>query len=176
MDIKYIYIHGDSRNAYLPVIMYGATRNVLGWSLRWSMKHTDVILCLHGDLNGYKSRTIILRTDNDSQFIAHGLRKYLLSKGITHEFTHVATPEENSYVENLFSCVEREAIQAYRFGGIYHSRVVFERYFDHHNIKRRRHSLGRKSPLQYWNSASHSHPIRPPQPKYGGFVMGADTL
>lgn len=176
MDIKYVYIHGARRNAYLLVIMDVATRYVLGWSLRWSMKHTDVILCLHTALKRYTTCSITLRTDNGSQFIAHGLQKYLISQGITHEFTHVATPEENSYVESLFSCVEREVIQAYRFDGIYHARDVFERYFDHHNIKRRRHSLGRKSPLQYWNSAFHCHPVRPPQPKYGGFVKGDDTL
>lgn len=176
MDIKYVYVHGSHRNAYLLAIMDVATRYVLGWSLRWSMKHTDVILCLHGALKGYSTESITLRTDNGSQFIAHGLQKYLSKQEITHEFTHVATPEENSYVESLFSCVEREVIQAYRFDGIYHARDVFERYFDHHNIKRRRHSLGRKSPLQYWNSAFHCHPVRPPQPKYGGFVKGDDTL
>ena len=176
MDIKYVYVHGSRRNAYLLAIMDVATRYVLGWSLRWSMKHTDVILCLHGALKGYSTQSITLRTDNGSQFIAHGLQKYLTSQQITHEFTHVATPEENSYVESLFSCVEREVIQAYEFDNLYHAKDVFERYFDHHNIKRRRHSLGRKSPLQYWNSTFHCYPVRPPEPEYGGFVKGDDTL
>ena len=166
MDIKYVYVHGSYRNAYLLAIMDVATRYVLGWSLRWSMKHTDVILCLHGALKGYTTNSITLRTDNGSQFIAHGLQKYLIGQEITHEFTHVATPEENSYVESLFSCVERDVIQAYRFDNIYNAKDVFERYFNHHNIKRRRHALGRKSPLQYWNSAFHCHPVRPPEPEY----------
>jgi putative transposase len=48
----------------------------------------------------------MLRTDNGSQFIAHGLRNFCKNNGITQEFTHVATPEENSYVESLFSQVE----------------------------------------------------------------------
>jgi len=169
MDIKYVYIHGARRNAYLLAIMDVATRFVLGWSLKWSMKHTDVILCLHGALKGYTTQSITLRTDNGSQFIAHGLQKYLASQQITHEFTHVATPEENSYVESLFSCVDRDVIQAYEFDGLYHANDVFDRYFNHHNIKRRRHALGRKSPLQYWNNAFHCHPVRPPQPKYEGF-------
>lgn len=175
MDIKYIYVHGSHRNAYLLAIMDVATRYVLGWSLRWSMKHTDVILCLHGALKGYTTKSITLRTDNGSQFIAHGLQKYLIGQEITHEFTHVATPEENSYVESLFSCVERDVIQAYRFDNIYNAKDVFERYFNHHNVKRRRHALGRKSPLQYWNSAFHCHPVRPPEPKYGDLVKGDDT-
>lgn len=176
MDIKYVHIHGSSRNAYLLAIMDVATRYVLGWSLKWSMKHTDVILCLHGALHGYKTDSITLRTDNGSQFIANGLQKYLTNQHITHEFTHVATPEENSYVESLFSCVEREVVQAYEFENIYHAKDVFERYFNHHNVKRRRHSLGRKSPLQYWNNHFHCHPVRPPQPQYYDLVKDDDTI
>ena len=176
MDIKYVYIQGSRRNAYLLAIMDVATRYVLGWSLRWSMKHTDVIICLHGALKGYQTESITLRTDNGSQFIAHGLQKYLTTQEITHEFTHVATPEENSYVESLFSCVETDVIQSYEFENLYHAKDVFERYFNHHNVKRRRHSLGRKSPLQYWNSAFHCHPVKPPQLKYGDLVKGDDTF
>lgn len=176
MDIKYVYIHGSHRNAYLLAIIDVATRYVLGWSLRWTMKHTDVILCLHKALHGYQTESITLRTDNGSQFIANGLNKYLKNNDITHEFTHVATPEENSYVESLFSCVEREVIQAYEFENLFHAQDVFARYFNFHNIKRRRHSLGRKSPLQYWNSAFHGHPVRPREPIYGGFVKGDDAV
>ena len=44
MDIKYIYIHGLRTNAYLLAIIDVATRYVLGWSLRLSMKYQDVIL------------------------------------------------------------------------------------------------------------------------------------
>lgn len=176
MDIKYVYIHGQHRNAYLLAIMDIATRWVLGWALKWSMKHTDVIICLHTALRGYNTNSITLRTDNGSQFIANGLQKYLTSQEITHEFTHVATPEENAYVESLFSCIDREVVQAYQFENIHHAKDVFERYFDHHNIKRRRHALGRKSPLQYWNSQFHSHPVKPPIALNGGFDKGDDTL
>ena len=42
MDIKYIYIHGLRTNAYLLAIIDVATRYVLGWSLRLSMKYQDV--------------------------------------------------------------------------------------------------------------------------------------
>lgn len=88
MDIKYIYIHGLRTNAYLLAIIDVATRCVLGWSLRLSMKYQDVILCLHQSLSDHKSKKIMLRTDNGSQFISHGLDKYCKTSDITHEFTH----------------------------------------------------------------------------------------
>ncbi len=151
MDIKYIYIHGLRTNAYLLAIIDVATRYVLGWSLRLSMKYQDVILCLHSALSDHKSDKIMLRTDNGSQFISHGLDRYCKTNGITHEFTHVATPEENSYVESLFSCVEKEVVLTHEFDSLYHAREVFKRYFIFHNTKRRRHALGRRSPMEYWN-------------------------
>ncbi|MGC8825307.1 MAG: transposase [Bacteroidales bacterium] len=102
MDIKYVYIHGAKRNAYLLAIIDVATRYVVGWSLLYSIKHTDVILCLHGVMQGFRAKHVMLSTDNGSQFIAQGLRNFCLQNGITQEFTHVATPQENSYVESFF--------------------------------------------------------------------------
>lgn len=162
MDIKYVYIQGSRRNAFLLAIIDVATRYVVGWSLLFTMKHTDVILCLHGVLQGYKAKRIMLRTDNGSQFIAHGLRNFCVKNHITQEFTHVATPEENSYVESLFSQVEKEVVQRYEFESLYHGREVFERYFNWHNNKKRRHALGKVSPVNYWNTVFHFHPVKPP--------------
>jgi len=176
MDIKYVYIHGACRNAFLLAIMDISTRYVLAWSLRWNMKHTDVILCLHDALRNYQTHSITLRTDNGSQFIAHGFRKYVALKNITQQYTHVATPQENAYVESLFSCVEREVIQAYQFSSIYDAKQVFSRYFTHHNIKRKRHALGKKCPLDYWNTAFHFHPVKPPFALSEEFVKGDDSI
>lgn len=177
MDIKYVYIPGSRRNAYLLSIMDVATRTVLGWSLRFSMKHTDVILCLHAALYEFRSRPeeIMLRTDNGSQFIAHGLREYCKSHDVSQEFTHVATPEENAYVESLFSRIEAEVITRYEFESVYHAREVFKRYFNWHNNGRRRHALNRKSPIEYWNTVFDCHPVKPPSALSGEFVKGDDT-
>jgi len=176
MDIKYVYIHGAQRNAYLLAIIDVATRYVVGWSLLYSIKHTDVILCLHGVMQGFQAKHVMLRTDNGSQFIAHGLRNFCIQKGITQEFTHVATPQENSYVESLFSIIEREVIRRYEFESLYHARDVFERYFNWHNHKKRRHALGRISPADYWHTAFPCHPVKPPKAVSGEFVKGDDTF
>lgn len=183
MDIKYIHIHGIKRNAYLPAIMDISTRYVLAWSLKFTMKHTDVILSLFNALQGYEKtsqeqeqrQTVMLRTDNGSQFISNGLAKYCKSEDINHEFTHVATPEENSYVESLFSCVEKEVVLAYEFDSIHHAREVFNRYFLFHNTKRRRHALGRKCPAEYWNNVFSSCNHRPPKSERWSFVKGGET-
>jgi len=42
---------------------------------------------------------ITLRNDNGSQFIAQLARDYLKEMQVDQEFTHVATPEENAFIE-----------------------------------------------------------------------------
>lgn len=49
----------------------------------------------------------MIRTNNGCQFRADAVRKYLASIGAKHEFTHVARPEENAYVESLSHAKER---------------------------------------------------------------------
>ncbi len=48
----------------------------------------------------YKTEGMIFRNDNGSQFIAGVVRQFLKDKGVIHEFTHVATAEENAYIED----------------------------------------------------------------------------
>jgi transposase InsO family protein len=131
---------------------------VLGWSLNFSLKHTDVILCLAGVLQGNKAQHILLRSDKGSPFSPHNLGKYSEQKNITH----VSTPQENAYVESLFSQVEREVIQRYEFESLYHARDIFHRYFNWHNHKRRRHAFDRVSPLDYGNTIYPCHSFKPP--------------
>lgn len=159
MDIKCVYIHGERRNAFLLAIIDVATRCVLSWSIGFTMKHSRVILALHQAMQGADGLKVIIRTDNGSQFIAKNLAQYCHNKGLNQEFTHVATPQENSYVESLFSCIEREVIQRYQFDSLHQARETFIRYFKWHNTKRRRHALGRKSPLNHWHTAFPSHPV-----------------
>jgi len=43
--------------------------------------------------------SVVIRSDNGSQFIARNVREYLGLIGVQQEFTHVATPEENAHIE-----------------------------------------------------------------------------
>ena len=70
-------------------------------------------------------------------------------KGVNQEFTHVATPEENAYIEALHSNVQREVVERFEFESIYHAQMIFNRYYDWYNNHRKHGALGRKSPEQY---------------------------
>ena len=149
MDIKYIHIHGAQRNALLLTVIDAYSRKVLTHMLRFNIKKGDVIVLLSLLLMEYKIEGITLRNDNGSQFIANVVRQFLKEKGVNQEFTHVATPEENAYIEALHSNVQREVVERFEFESIYHAQMIFQRYYDWYNKERKHGSLGRKSPEQY---------------------------
>jgi putative transposase len=150
MDIKYVYIHGERRNVYLLTIMDVFTRKVLGHILKPSIRQHDVILLLDGIIQEYDTEGMIIRNDNGSQFIAHSVRRFLQERGINQEFTHIATPEENAYIEALHSVIERDVIRRCWFDSIYHAKMKMADYYRFYNSRRRHRSLNKKCPDQYW--------------------------
>lgn len=110
MDIKYVHINAEGRNALLLTIMDVYTRKVLLHMLRYNIRKGDVLLLLSLLLLEYHPHGMTLRSDNGSQFIASAVRQYLKEKGVYQEFTHVATPQDNSYIEALHSSIQREVV------------------------------------------------------------------
>lgn len=149
MDIKYIHIHGAQRNALLLTVIDAYSRKVLTHMLRFNIKKGDVIVLLSLLLMEYRIENITLRNDNGSQFIAGVVRQFLKEKGVNQEFTHVATPEENAYIEALHSNVQREVVERYEFESIYHAQMIFSSYYEWHNNHCKHGALRRKSQEQY---------------------------
>jgi hypothetical protein len=106
-------------------------------------------LLLDGALQGVRAKGIIIRNDNGSQFLAHNVRKYLDKKEVVQEFTHIATPEENAYIESLHSSLERELINRSWFDSLYHARMKIRDYYMIYNYRRKHRSLKKRSPYKY---------------------------
>jgi putative transposase len=152
MDIKYVHVHGTGRNALLLTVMDIYSRKVLIHMLRQSIKKGDVLLMLSLMLLDYKAEGMSLRNDNGSQFIANAVREYLKEKGIYQEFSHVATPQDNAYIEALHSNLQREVIDRFEFESIFHAQMVIDRYYKWYNEKRRHWSLSGQTPETAWKN------------------------
>ncbi len=146
MDIKYVYIHGTGRNVLLLTVIDVYSRKVLIYQLRSHIRKGDVLVMLSLMLLEYKAEGMSIRNDNGSQFIAQVVRAYLKDKGIYQEFSHVATPEDNAYIEAFHSNLHREVIDRYEFDSIYHAQMVLDRYYEWYNQKRRHGGLNRQTP------------------------------
>lgn len=151
MDIKYIHIHGQQRNALLLTVLDVYTRSIVGQVLWWRMRKENVIWLLHQILQQHDVKGITLRNDNGSQFIAHAVRDFLKDKQVAQEFIHVATPEENSFIEAYHSIVEREVLQPRQFENIQTAIETFNRWEVFYNNRRLHGSLGNIAPKQQWN-------------------------
>ena len=151
MDIKYVYIHGAKKNALLLTILDVFTRKNLGQVIWWNMSKGNVICLLQMVLQQHKTKEITIRTDNGSQFIAGLVREYLKSEEVEHEFTHVATPEENCFIEAYHSILEKQLLKYHEFTGIGEAKDVFDRWRTFYNERKRHGSLKRKTPQQVWD-------------------------
>jgi putative transposase len=159
MDIKYVHVHGWKRNVLLLTVMDIYSRKVLIHMLKASIKKGDVLVMLSLMLLEYKSEAMTLRNDNGSQFIAGAVRAYLKEKGISQEFSHVATPEDNAYIEALHSNLQREVIDRFEFDSIYHAQLIIDRYYKWYNEKRRHGSLHGKTPQSVYNQYFNPNPF-----------------
>ena len=150
LDIKYVWVHGEGRWYYLLSIMDVFSRKILTQLFQKSIRKMDVIqlfrmLHLRFDLRG-----VIIRNDNGSQFIANKVREFLTMLEAQQEFTHVATPEENAYIEAFHSVLDRELIQRFEFSSFYDAKKHIEQYVVWYNDRRRHKEIGRITPNQKW--------------------------
>ncbi|MFD2909752.1 DDE-type integrase/transposase/recombinase [Flavobacterium ardleyense] len=92
MDIKMVWIPGVGKNAYLLSIIDVYTRRILKDYFAFSIKQNKVITFLSDLFSEYQyPKSVVIRSDKGSQFIAKSVREYLGLIGVQQEFAHVAT-------------------------------------------------------------------------------------
>lgn len=162
LDIKYVWVQGESRWYYQLAIMDVFSRKILCWIFQRSVKQTDVIaLMRHLDLK-FGLKGVIIRNDNGSQFIAHKVRQTLLDLEAKQEFTHVATPEENAYIESFHSIQQRELMDRFSFSSYYDAKNHIEKYMHWYNSIRRHGLLGGITPNEKWAQGWACLPVKQP--------------
>lgn len=150
MDIKYIYIPEERKNAYLLSIIDVHSRKIIGHIFKRSIRKWDVInlwQSLKSSLNDFKKITI--RNDNGSQFIANDVRGYFHYHGIKHEFTNIATPEDDGHIEAFHSILEREFLQRNDYTSFDEMKSAIARFMVCYNEVRLHGSLNYKTPEQF---------------------------
>lgn len=162
-DIKYVWVQADRRNYYLLSLMDVHTRRILEWIFQGSIRKVDLMRMIERVHLTHELKGVILRNDNGSQFIANQVRRHLHEMSIHQEFTHISTPQENSYIEAFHSIFEREVVQRFEFAGYYDAKQTVARYMDYYNSRRRHGSLGRKTPMEKWREYVSSCPSGKPQ-------------
>jgi transposase InsO family protein len=151
MDIKYVHIHGQKRNALLLTLLDVYTRSIIGQVLWWRIRKENVIWLIHQTLQQHPVKGITLRNDNGSQFIAHAVRNYLQQQEVAQEFIHVSTPQENSFIEAYHSIIDRALLQPRQFKTMEEAVQIVNRWRAFYNHRRQHGSFGNKTLAFIWN-------------------------
>ena len=153
LDIKYVWVQGDHRWYYLLSIMDVYSRRILVHIFQKSVRKIDVINLFRYLHQCYNLKGVIIRNDNGSQFLANQVRQFLTQLEAQQEFTHVATPEENAYIEAFHSIVQRELIDRFEFASFYDAKQHIEKYMEWYNDQRKHRAIGKITPNQKWKAA-----------------------
>src|SRR5690606_28350687 len=115
LDIKYIYIHGLKRHAYLITMLDVFSRTALVWELNRTMKAKDAVRLVGKLINEWlfpmhldpHKLSVKIRTDNGSQFIAKTFKDSLQEARISNEYIRPATPQQNAHIESFHNTLSR---------------------------------------------------------------------
>lgn len=161
-DIKYIYIQGERRNAFLITFLCTFSRYASPWKLNYTMK-TDQIAALIKDFIAnpivayYLDKSKVnftIRSDNGPQFISKLLAKTFKDLGLKHEFIHPGTPQENGHIESFHSTIQRLLCNRFEFLDLDHARNIMSNFFNAYNNTRIMSSLCNYPPVKFltlWN-------------------------
>jgi transposase InsO family protein len=156
MDIKIVWIPSAGKNAYLLSIIDVHTRKILKDYFSFSIKQAKVIDFLSDMLEALKyPESIVIRSDNGSQFIAKSVREYLELIGVEQEFTHIATPEENAHIEAYHGILKKEVFKRVDYRTFGEIQQILKRYVVFYNNHRLHGLLGRITPMEKWNQDKH---------------------
>jgi transposase InsO family protein len=154
LDIKYIYVHADKRNYYLLTILDVFSRRTVDQIFQKSIRQMDVINAFRRIREEYGIKGVTIRNDNGSQFIANSVKQYLKAAEAHQEFTHIATPEENSYIEAFHSIVQREVVDRYEFDSFYHAKHTLAAHRSWYDNRRNHRMIG-MIPREKWEQNIH---------------------
>jgi len=109
MDIKYVWIYGSRKYAFILTVIDTFTRYVLHWSVAYSMKSEQVKTVWEYVIAHYiqpagileKGLEVEIRNDNGRQFNSNLMIDFFKENYLNQVFTHPYTPEENGHIESF---------------------------------------------------------------------------
>lgn len=155
IDIKYLYLSEQRRNAYLVTALDTFTRIAIAWDLALTMKSERVSKLLvaiknHPNVQPYQNRILLrIRTDNGPQFIANELRTAISSAGFDHEFIHPGTPQQNGHIESFHSTLQNIVVNQYDLPTITEASEVLERFYHVYNNIRVMDAIAGCTPTEF---------------------------
>lgn len=157
MDIKYFWVHGVRKYAFVLTILDTFTRYALKWEVGYQMKAVQVkeaweyVIANYLQPAGIREQEVKVevRNDNGKQFSAHILTNFFEENQIEHKFTHPYTPEENGHVESFHSILGK-ALNNQLFNDLYALEKRLHEFYGRYNDDRCHGSIAGLPPARFW--------------------------
>lgn len=109
IDISYINIHGTFY--YLCAVLDGASRYIVNWTLRESMREPEVEILLQAAKERFPDASPRIISDNGPQFISRDFKEFIRISGMSHVRTSPYYPQSNGKIERFNKSIKSEAIR-----------------------------------------------------------------
>ena len=109
IDISYLNLAGTF--FYLCSVLDGASRAILEWEIRDSMKETDIELIIERARERFEGVRPRIISDNGPQFIARDFKEFIRLTGMTHWRTAPYYPQSNGKIERWHKSLKSDAFR-----------------------------------------------------------------
>lgn len=152
-DISYLRTLVAGTFLYLYVLLDEYSRKVVAFRISWSLANAEgKELIAEGiereGLTPEQVDNLVLFNDRGTQMKAKPFKKFLEDLGISQKFARPRTPNDNPFVESLFSTTKGEQEYPGTFTDDVEAIIYFAAYFDFYNNVRLHGKIGYVTPAQ----------------------------
>ena len=144
VDISYVNVCGTFY--YLISVLDGASRYLVHWELRESMKEADVEIVLQRAREKFPEAYPRIITDNGPQFIARDFHEFIRLSGMTHVRTSPYYPQSNGKIERWHGTLKRDCIRPSVPLSLDEARRLVSEFVAHYNHVRLHSAIGYITP------------------------------
>jgi transposase InsO family protein len=109
IDVSYINISGTFY--YLCSVLDGASRYIVHWEIRESMKEEEVEIILQRAQEKFPEAKPRIISDNGPQFVAKDFKEFIRICGMSHVRTSPYYPQSNGKIERWHKSIKTECIR-----------------------------------------------------------------
>jgi transposase InsO family protein len=157
MDIKYVWIYGVRKYAFILTVIDTFTRYVLHWAVGYTMKSHQVKAVWEYIITEYLQPADILknkvdvevRNDNGKQFNSDLIIKFFKENHLNQVFTHPYTPEENGHIESFHKTLGN-ALRKDQFTSLEQLENRLKKFYTCYNNDRSHGSTKGIPPAKFW--------------------------
>lgn len=144
IDISYLNLAGTF--FYLCSVLDGASRAILEWEIRESMKEADVELILERARERFPGVRPRVISDNGPQFIARDFKEFIRLTGMTHWRTAPYYPQSNGKIERWHKSLKNDGVRPASPQTPHDAKRVVAAYVDYYNGERLHSAIGYVTP------------------------------